>query len=105
MNDLRLLGDIYDLALGAGSVWVSVGSDDEVRRVDPESGQIRRVTVGRRPVAIAFGDAAIWVANARDGTVSRIDPATLDVDTITVGGIPLDLAYGEGAVWVTVQPE
>ena len=106
VGNLELSGDNYDLAIGAGSAWVSVGTDDVVRQIDPTANQVASsVTVGRDPQAITYGEGAVWVANGRDGTVSRIDTETLDVTTIAVGGVPSKIAAGADGVWVVVRPQ
>lgn len=93
------------IAAGPEGVWVTIGRDDEVARIDPATGTLRgHIGVGRRPVAVAVGGGSVWVANSGDGTVSRIDPATdRVVDTIEVGESPQGIAFAGGRVWVTLQ--
>ena len=88
------------IALAAGSVWVTDSADHAVLRI--ENGQVRQVIrVGAGPSGIAVGSGAVWVANTLGGTVTRIDPGTDQVvQTIPVGNQPTGIAYGEGAVWV-----
>jgi YVTN family beta-propeller protein len=65
------------VAAGFGSVWVVVGADDEVIRLDPADGDIeQRIPVGAGPEGITAGPESIWVANGLDGTVTRIDPGS-----------------------------
>jgi YVTN family beta-propeller protein len=92
------------LAVGDGAVWVANESDDNVFRIDAESGSVTPISVGDGPTAIAFGSGAVWVANSGDGTVSRIDPETnAVVKTIKIGNRPSGIAAADGFVWVTVQ--
>ena len=106
--------NITEVAVGAGSVWVSSGDyypgpvgkrqpDDVVLRVDPRTNRV----VDRIPVysssGLAFGHGSVWVTSASYGTVSRIDPQTGEVvANIEVGRGAVDIAADEssGAVWV-----
>jgi YVTN family beta-propeller protein len=92
----------FAIAMGAGSVWAVDGEQDVVRRIDPESGKVRRVIrAGNAPVAITVGAGAVWVANDGDDSVSRIDPRTSSVTkAISVGEQPAAVATGGGSVWV-----
>jgi YVTN family beta-propeller protein len=58
-----------------GSIWVSVGSTNQVVRIDPTSGAVlQRIDVGDGPEGITAGPKSVWVANGFDGTLTRIDP-------------------------------
>ena len=87
--------------------WVTLALDDEVARIDPETGigaPTRSTWDGARPVSRS-GAGAVWVANSGDGTVSRLDPRSGDVtDTIAVGASPQDVVVADGRVWVSVRP-
>jgi streptogramin lyase len=96
-----------DVAVGAGSVWVSSadGFADAVLRVDPETGRV----VDRMPVpaesatSLAFGRGSVWVASSERDTLLRIDPRTGEVAAeIEVGRGAMDVAVdgGSGDVWV-----
>jgi YVTN family beta-propeller protein len=91
-----------DLAVGAGSVWVSDQIGDTVTRIDAASGRVAAVTrVARGAAGIAFGGGSVWVTSFLDGVVSRIDPRTSRVvATIPVGGSPRDVTVAAGSVWV-----
>ncbi len=61
---------------GFGSVWVALGGENEVVRIDEESGEIiDRIAVGAGPEGITAGPESVWVANGIEGSVSRIDPS------------------------------
>jgi YVTN family beta-propeller protein len=92
------------LVAARGSLWVANSGDSTVSRFDPatfEEGPLRVISVGRRPMGIAYGADAIWVANSGDGTVTRIDPSTYSTATIAVGSRPVSVAADESAVWVS----
>jgi Repeat of unknown function (DUF6923) len=85
-----------NVAVGGGSVWVTVPSPDTLRhpeldsllRIDPTTNRIvARISVGHSPIGIAVTPSAVWTANHRsdwpsDGSptgefyVSRIDVAS-----------------------------
>lgn len=97
----------WDLAVGAGSVWVTQ-FDGRLVRIDARTGRISaRITA--RPLyfgsVVAFGDGYVWTGNDDErnatGSVSKIDPATNRVlGTVSDLGSPQSIAYGQGAVWV-----
>jgi ABC-type transport system substrate-binding protein/DNA-binding SARP family transcriptional activator len=89
------------VAYGAGSVWVTDGSDDLLLRVDRAGQVVDRIPVGRDPTGVAFGAGEVWVANDLDGTVSEVNPAAgTVVSLIQVGNGPGPVAFGYGSVWV-----
>ena len=96
-----------DIAVGAGSVWVTSADGHTVSRVDPDTGRVQQtIRVGSGASGLAADDRAVWVANSLDGTVSRIDPKTNTVvQTIAVGSAPVAIALGLGAVWVASKDE
>jgi hypothetical protein len=96
-----------DVAVGAGSVWISSadGAADAVLRVDPETNRV----VDHMPVpaesatSLAFGHGSVWVASSGRDTLSRVDPRTGEVaGEIEVGRGAVDVAVdgGSGDVWV-----
>ena len=97
-----------DVAVGAGSVWVSSadGAADAVLKVDPETNRV----VDRLPVpaaesatSLAFGRGSVWVASSEHDTVWRVDPRAGEVTAeIEVGRGALDVAVDgdSGDVWV-----
>lgn len=92
------------VATGFGSVWVIIGDDKSVWRLNPATRRPDAViNVHGDPFDITAGEGAVWTANPRAGTVSRIDPRTNAlVKRIHLGYSPLGIAVGGGAVWVTV---
>jgi hypothetical protein len=101
------------VAVGAGSVWVSSGyysrgptprsPCDVVLRVDPQTKRVvDRIPVDL-PAALAYGHGSVWVTSGNYGTLSRIDPQTgevvakIDVDR---GAVDVAADESSGAVWV-----
>jgi peptide/nickel transport system substrate-binding protein len=89
------------LAVGYGSVWVG-SSDGAIARVDPDTREIERISLGNSPSAITTGAGGVWVTDDVDNTVARIDPASANAVTVTtaVGRGPSAVATGARAVWV-----
>jgi DNA-binding SARP family transcriptional activator/streptogramin lyase len=92
------------VATGFGSVWVIIGDDKSVWRLNPVTRRPDAViNVHGDPFDIAVGEGAVWTANPRAGTVSRIDPRTNAlVKRIHLGFNPQGIALGAGAIWVAV---
>jgi YVTN family beta-propeller protein len=107
------------IALGDGAVWVTTATrvncpvsisvtrcpdrPGTLYRIDPRSGTLATIRVGRDPVAVVTGHGAVWVANRGSDSVSRIDPLTDKVvRTIKLGNRPDGIAYADNAVWVTL---
>jgi len=101
-----------DVAVGAGSVWVT-GWEREagpvLLRIDPQSREVAdRIDLsccGQHISQVAAVDGAVWVTMFVDdpssSEVVRIDPATGEVIArIPVEGDARDLVVGGGGVWV-----
>ncbi len=101
---VQLPGVPTALTIAYGAVWVAIGGENTVWRIDPQSGSTERtIAVGDGPLRLAAGAGAIWVVNAIGHTISRIDPRTNRVSaTIPAGGSPRDVVVADGRVWFTV---
>lgn len=97
------------IAYGDGSLWVVVGLDEVVWRIDP--GPETVTTAIPRSIAgfpyvgqgIAVGEGAVWV-NGPDN-VTRIEPDTNSSATIDVRHRLGGIAAGEGGVWTADSRE
>jgi ABC-type transport system substrate-binding protein/class 3 adenylate cyclase len=105
VGQVQLPGAPSGVAAGAGSVWATVGSADEVLRINPRA----RLVVaplgtgsGSAPAGVAVGGDGVWVADSGTGRVSWINPAQPQnaPTQISVGQGPGPIAFGEGAAWV-----
>jgi YVTN family beta-propeller protein len=92
------------LDVESATLWVVDTAGDAVIRFDTRTRrEVTRITVGGRPVSVAYGAGAVWVANSVSGDVTRIDPATNEpAATITLGGEPVGVAVSGTTVWVAV---
>ena len=97
-----------DVAVGAGSVWVSSadGFADAVLKVDTETNRVvdrLPVPAGESSTSLAFGRGSVWIASSERDTVWRVNPRTGEVTAeIEVGRGALDIAVDtdSGDVWV-----
>ena len=96
-------GDVHDLALGFGSVWLADGTDGTVTRIDDQLSRWHTISLGQ-----PSGDAPAFWITASGGAVwathgdfvAKIDPARNKVvKTIPIPS-PTGLASGLRAVWV-----
>lgn len=96
-------GDVHDLALGFGSVWLADGTDGTVTRIDERLGGL--TTIPLRP---EFGSApAFWIATDASGVwvtrgdlVEKIDPALNRVVKVFSIPSPAGLTTGFGSLWL-----
>lgn len=102
VETLRVGGYPAGLGVAAGSLWVGFGRGaTSVARVDPSTGRVTRVPIGRpTPDQISTDGRSVWVSSV--DTVSRVDPATNRV----VARLRLGSTLGrgtrapDGALWL-----
>jgi virginiamycin B lyase len=94
---IRIGGDPDWLAIGFGSVWVSVPKNNEIVRINPKTNSIEaRIKVGEEPCyGIGVGKTHVWVLNCKSQTLTRIRPQDNTVDQTNSARIA---PHGEGAV-------
>jgi YVTN family beta-propeller protein len=96
--------DIAALTAFGGSVWVALGTEREIVRVDPRSGAIRtRVKVADRPLHIAVDRRGLWVGTRTPdggGQLLHYDLAGHLIQTLTVLEGVGGLVSGGDAIWV-----
>jgi streptogramin lyase len=92
-------GDPDWLAVGFGSLWVSVPKNDEIVRINPVNNSIQaRIRVPGEPCyGIGIGKTHAWVLTCKGQALARIRPWDNKVDrTLAVHIAP----HGEGAIAV-----
>ncbi|MGH2736914.1 MAG: hypothetical protein ACRDKZ_15145 [Actinomycetota bacterium] len=94
-----------DVAVGHGSVWVTVRGDQSgaLLEVDPETNEIITTTDIADPFRVAVGDDSVWATTGGEGsgTLVEVHPATGRVlETTDIEGGPQELVFAGGAVWV-----
>ena len=91
------------VALGAGSLWISVYPQSEFTRHS-----LRTLGVQRRydfpfaetPVEVDVGYGAAWVGLGASNAILRIDSTTGRASRLSVGNTPSDPTVGYRSVWV-----
>ena len=103
-----------DLAGGAGSLWVTMGSNaypataarqlGELLRIDTATSAVTATQIDGVAAGVALGGGAVWVSSiiVEPTTIFRIDPATNRVVANIETGHPVSgpLAFGDSALWV-----
>lgn len=103
----RLRAPRASIAVGAGAVWVTNGSERLIR-VDPDTGRVAKIQAGRRLNGVAAGAGAVWAMSSRSATVVRVDPYTGAItDRVSIvarpgaeAPFPFAIAATSRAVWV-----
>jgi len=66
-----------NIAVGAGSVWVTDFDHDALVRIDPTTkAVVASVKVGPNPEGLLVTPKTVWVSNHRGGSVSKVDVAS-----------------------------
>jgi hypothetical protein len=99
-------GEARSIAVGAGSVWVSMPTAGAIGRIDPKT---RRLSPQRAPmdagsVAMAFGGGALWALGAEGENLFRIDPETAKrkgEEFPVAAGSEGRVAADDGSAWVS----
>jgi ABC-type transport system substrate-binding protein len=100
----KLHSYLGDLAVGGGSVWVSILGEDKVFELgEPDLAVEQALPAGPDPVRIAAGGTGVWVANKLAGAVSRLTGSGARTQ-FAVGAEPTVLRIHDGLVWVTATP-
>jgi YVTN family beta-propeller protein len=97
------VGEVNDLAVGRGAVWVA--GNYEVRRLwrlDPRTARVvATIVLPIAPRRVAFGEGAVWVTGQIENVVLRVDPRDgRVVAQIPVGRGGSGIAAADGSVWV-----
>lgn len=74
--------DDHALAVGEGGVWIGLGEEGAVVRVDPETNTLTgSVDAGEWVVDVATGAGSVWILTQGDvyGHALRVDPVSLEV--------------------------
>ncbi len=102
MQKIHIGSDPDWLAIGFGSVWVSVPGNNEIVRVDPLKNAVQaRIALkeDKEPCyGIGIGPDRVWVLNCKSRTLTRIDPRSNQVDL----RVPVSIdPAGEGSIAVS----
>jgi streptogramin lyase len=95
---------LYNVWIGAGSVWVVDDAVGEVVRIDPARNRVAaRYRVGDGPASIAFSGTSAYVMNHRDTTLVRIatDAGRVEQLADIQADAPERIALLGGRLWIT----
>ncbi|MFN8150625.1 MAG: protein kinase [Solirubrobacterales bacterium] len=105
---IDLGGSGEDVAIAAGSAWVTLPDDDAVARIDLDgdgvpTGTPQRIPVGTEPRGISADGDEVWVANLGSASVTMIDAKTNAPTPLPLpeGTEPTDVAFDGDDVWVS----
>jgi DNA-binding beta-propeller fold protein YncE len=95
----------FNVAYGAGSLWVPSDTKGVISRVDPKTRKITAtIKVDPDTWYLVFGYGSLWAASSTHKSLQKIDPGTNTVVHKTAtGNEPGFLAAGEGGIWVQEQ--
>jgi YVTN family beta-propeller protein len=85
-------------------VWVSVYSDAQLVRVDPETNEVvgEPIDVGAGPCGLAVAQGSVWVMTYDDDTIERVDLEKRAVTKrVPVKVDPWDIQFSDGTLWVS----
>jgi DNA-binding SARP family transcriptional activator/streptogramin lyase len=86
---------------GAGAAWVALLQSGELLRIDADTGEMSRVSVGPGASNPAVGFGSVWVGSTEDGSVWRVNALSERIErVIGVADATFGIAVGAGSVWV-----
>jgi streptogramin lyase len=91
-----------DVAVGEGSVWLTLETGPLLRRVDPTGRTpVETIDLPFMPRSLAAGEGAVWVTALVADVVARLDPSTEEITMeVPVGRGSDGVTVGLGDVWV-----
>lgn len=111
---------VYAVTVGDGptavltdssAVWVTVGDDDVVLKLDPYTGTTMcslALNVGDAPESIVFDGMNYWVAARGSGDIIKISNTCVERDRLSVTNVPnslQSLMYNGSFLWAVSQEE
>jgi len=93
------------IAAGGDSVWLVLGKDGQLARIDPQSGAIRQIVqVPPGSYNPRYSDGRVWVTRADGAEITSVDVNDGKVlSTVSTGPGPRFLTSGEGRIWTLNQ--
>jgi len=88
------------VAVDERAAWVTRDNADEVVRIEPRSGALKRIRIAS-PLDVTLAARSAWVTSFETGMVTRIDARTGRVSQRwRVGGRPTGITVCGGKLWV-----
>ena len=90
------------ITVSSDSVWMTVGKDGSLERIDPATGAVRQtVRVPAGSYNALYSDGRIWITDPKEGKVTIIDATTSKpLGTAPAGPDARWQAAGAGAIWI-----
>lgn len=83
------------IAAGEGAIWVALGMEEAIARIDPASELVTRVSLGGFVQDVATGAGAVWAVLPEDDLLLKIDPRSLEIlARIPLDGYPVAVVVG-----------
>jgi len=84
-------GNMHDIAVGEGFVWVAV--TEGIIQIDPDRGEVLgMIDLSYNPTKITAGLGSLWVTDFSTGMLHRIDPLSgEETGSVFVGDRPMDV--------------
>ena len=96
------------LAVGDGSLWIGDVGDENVRRIDPRTGETTAtIPIDEEPRGIGFAEGTAWISTERglvsiDADTNRV-ARTIDLIQPVPDEGPTVVTYAGGSIWVSIE--
>lgn len=96
------------LAVGGGTLWIGDVGEQNVRRIDPRTGEtVATIPIGAEPRGIGFAEGAAWISTERglvsvDAATNRVG-GTIDLLEPVPDEGPTVVTYTDGSIWVSIE--
>jgi ABC-type transport system substrate-binding protein/class 3 adenylate cyclase len=96
----------YDMAFGAGALWIGGGPSAQLTRINPVTNELAEsTTLGGDPRAIGFGNDAAWTTDYQQGLVWKVNRSGVVVGTYTTGAGAHGPNFGDGVMWIANEDD
>lgn len=96
-------GDADHLAFADGALWVGSTPSGELRRIDPRTNTMTKVTSLEGEICcVAAGDGYVWTATRPDNLVWKISQLGTPARSFKLPAAIKSIAYVSGALWAAV---
>jgi ABC-type transport system substrate-binding protein len=101
----KLHGWASDIAVGGGTVWVSVIPDSAVFRLSEDSLGVEGTSpAGPDPERLTFAAGKLWIANTAASAVSFLDQVSGTRQALAASAEPTAIAFHDGRLFVGASP-
>jgi peptide/nickel transport system substrate-binding protein len=91
----------YNIAFGAGDVWISGGPSAQLTRIDTVTNELAATAkLSGFPGGIGFGNDAAWTSDPRQGLAWKVNRAGTVVGTYKTGSGARGPSFSDGVMWI-----